>query len=390
MPLDPRIPLQAEMPDFAGIYGNALKARQQNMLAAKEQEDVDFAKQQKNRLAQIYSQAVNPQTGAVDRNMLLKGLAGGGRGELIPALQTEFAQQDKAKTEAEAKQLELHITNTRNAREEIARAMGKNDAVEVARRFVANGALDPETANSIVQAIPDDPKQFPGWQRNFTMQLLDAEKRMDAEYKQKQIKVQEGQLAVSRGNLGVAQQNANTAAARLAFDMSKPQGPQPTYTEIVKSQQADKAKKDVSSLVTTLGTYYKELAKRGGAVKDGGSLGNVASYLGGTFGFKEIPQALGTEAASTRTKITSARRALVEQIRKATGMGSKEMDSNQELQAMLDAATDPRQPLEAVEATLNNINRLYGTGGDIVRLNLGDKPAASGGANKNKPTTSGW
>jgi hypothetical protein len=214
MVLDTRIPLQVQTPDFAGIYADTLKARDQNMLAAQQQEEMAMAKQQKNRLAQVYSQAVNPQTGAVDRNMLFKGLAGAGRGDLVPTLQTEFAQQDKAQSEAAQKKLELDILNTRTAREEVARAMGKNDAVDVARRFVAKGVLDPETANSIVQSIPDDPKGFKQWQRNFSMQLLDAEKRMDVEYKQGSLAVQQGQLNVSRGNLAVNQ-------GRLALDAIK-------------------------------------------------------------------------------------------------------------------------------------------------------------------------
>jgi hypothetical protein len=365
MAIDPSIPLGVQMPNFAGIYQNTMQARQQNMLAAKQQEEADFEKMQKNRLAQVYSQSVDPETGEVNQNALLKGLAGAGRGDLIPEIQTEFAQRNKALADAQKAQLEFNITNVANARQEIARATGRNDVIAVARKFVAAGALDADQANSIVSSIPDDPKGFAQWRSNFDMQLLDAEKRLDAQYKQGSLAVQRGQLGIAQQNVGLRGQELGLARQRLALDAIKtaqPQGPKPTYTEVRKQQQIDKGKGNVTKLVEKLGGYYSELEKRGGAVREGGGLANVPAYLGGTFGFREVPQALGTEASSTRTKITSARRALVQEIKNATGMSAQEMNSNAELQGLLDAATDPTQPLEAVRATLETLDQLYGTG----------------------------
>lgn len=365
MAIDPSIPLGVQMPNFAGIYQNTMQARQQNVLAAKQQEEADFEKMQKNRLAQVYSQSVDPETGEVNQNALLKGLAGAGRGDLIPAIQTEFAQRNKALADAQKAQLEFNITNVANARQEIARATGRNDVINIARKFVAAGALDADQANSIVSSIPDDPKGFAQWRSNFDMQLLDAEKRLDAQYKQGSLAVQRGQLGIAQQNVGLRGAELGLARQRLALDAIKaaqPQGPKPTYTEVRKQQQIDKGKGNVTKLVEKLGGYYSELEKRGGAVREGGGLANVPAYLGGTFGFREVPQALGTEASSTRTKITSARRALVQEIKNATGMSAQEMNSNAELQGLLDAATDPTQPLEAVRATLETLDQLYGTG----------------------------
>jgi hypothetical protein len=246
MALDTRIPLQTQMPDFAGIYADTLNARETNMLAAQQQEKAAMATQQKNRLVQVYSQAVDPQTGAVDRNMLLKGLAGAGRGELIPTLQTEFAQQDKAQAEASQKKLEFNILNTRTAREEVARAMGKNDAVDVARRFVANGAIDPETASSIVQSIPDDPKQFPVWQRDFTSRLLTAEKRMEFQIRQRQTAVQEGQLDLSERRLRAIQSRPAAGAVMTPTAGAAPGGPQAAPLKPLTAAQEQKIRANIA------------------------------------------------------------------------------------------------------------------------------------------------
>lgn len=364
MPIDPSIPLKVQMPDFAGIYGNTMQNYAKNALVTRELQAADAAQAEKNRLAMAYKSAFDPQTGQINRNKLFESVANAGRGDLLPELQKTFADQDKVQADANIKKLEFDISNTRNAREEIARAMGKNDAVEVARRFVARGVLDPDTANSIVQSIPDDPKGFSQWQNNFSTQLLDAEKRMDALYKQEQLAIQRGQLGVSQGNLAVNQANLGIARGRLALDTFKATQPvRPTAAEAQKREKTQKGQGNVSSLVGKLRGYYSELEQRGGAVREGGGLANVPSYLAGTIGFKEIPQALGTQASSTRDKIKSARRALVQEIKNATGMSAQEMNSNAELQGLLDSATDPTQPLEAVFETLNTLESLYGRQG---------------------------
>lgn len=256
MAIDPSIPLKVQMPNIAGIYQDAMQARQQNELAMQQQRAQAADLQQKNALARVYTNSFNPETGEVNRNMLLKGLAYEGRGDLIPTLQTEFAQQDKALNESKIKKLELDLTNTRNAREEIARAMGKSDAIEVARRFVSQGALDPETASAIVQTIPDDPNGFKNWQRNFSMQLLSAEKRMDAEYREQQLAIQRGQLGVSQGNLQLSRQRfyADQNRPRAAAAGAGAPGAPPAAIKPLTAAQEVKLRRDMAKDYTATQT----------------------------------------------------------------------------------------------------------------------------------------
>ena len=126
----------------------------------------------------------------------------------------------------------------------------------------------------------------------------------------------------------------------------------------------DTGRKNVSNLVSSLRDYYAELRERGGAVESGGGVRgapeNITNYLAGTAIGRPFGRALGTEAQATRDKIINTRRMLVTQIADAAGLSAQEMNSNVELQGLLDAATDPTQSIEAVEETLNEIERLYG------------------------------
>ena len=156
---------------------------------------------------------------------------------------------------------------------------------------------------------------------------------------------------------------------------------QPISTGQTKEQRTQQRGRDnVSNTVSTLRDLYAELRERGGAVESGGGLmaapGNIANYIAGTAVGKPFGRALGTKEQATRDKIINVRRMLVTQIADAAGLSAQEMNSNVELQGLLDAATDPTQSIETVEETLNEIERLYG------------RPGAKGqriGARRSKP-----
>ena len=139
-------------------------------------------------------------------------------------------------------------------------------------------------------------------------------------------------------------------------------------TAPTKEQRTQQRGRDnVSNTVATLRDLYAELRERGGAVESGGGLmaapGNIANYIAGTAIGKPVGRALGTKEQATRDKIINVRRMLVTQIADAAGLSAQEMNSNVELQGLLDAATDPTQSIETVEETLNEIERLYGRPG---------------------------
>lgn len=169
---------------------------------------------------------------------------------------------------------------------------------------------------------------------------------------------------------------------------------QPIATAPNKEQRTTaKGRENVSNTVSTLRDLYAELRERGGAVESNtglfGAVGNIGNYIAGTAIGKPVGRALGTKEQATRDKIINVRRMLVTQIADAAGLSAQEMNSNVELQGLLDAATDPTQSIEAVEETLNEIERLYGRPGAKPQR-IGTKRAKP--AQRQTPTsgTGGW
>lgn len=143
---------------------------------------------------------------------------------------------------------------------------------------------------------------------------------------------------------------------------------EPIATPPSKEQrQTTRGRQNVTNTVGTLRNLYAELRERGGAIESNqgirGTASNIGNYIAGTVVGRPVGRALGTQEQATRDKIINVRRMLVTQIADAAGLSAQEMNSNVELQGLLDAATDPTQSIETVETTLNEIEKLYGLPG---------------------------
>jgi hypothetical protein len=105
---------------------------------------------------------------------------------------------------------------------------------------------------------------------------------------------------------------------------------------------------------------------------------NVASNLMSAAQATGVGQALGraggTKEQVERDVINSARQRLVASIKNATGMSSKSLDSNMELQTMLRSISDPGQSVEAALRIIQDIEDAYVTGDGAPPKR--DRPAA--------------
>ena len=105
---------------------------------------------------------------------------------------------------------------------------------------------------------------------------------------------------------------------------------------------------------------------------------NVVSNLMSATAASGLGQALGRAGGSPeqveRDIINSARQRLVSSIKNATGMSSKSLDSNVELQTMLRSLSDPGQSVEAALRIIEDIENAYVKGsGALPKRN---QPAA--------------
>lgn len=102
--------------DYANVMG-IQQAQQQNELGRLKMDEYQRATQERNSLADLYRSSLGAD-GQIDRAKLLSGAASGGLGAQIPALQKNFADQDKAaadvdKTRAETRAKALEMAKTR-------------------------------------------------------------------------------------------------------------------------------------------------------------------------------------------------------------------------------------------------------------------------------------
>jgi hypothetical protein len=148
----------------------------------------------------------------------------------------------------------------------------------------------------------------------------------------------------------------------------------------IKAQTVNVGRETVDTLVTGLKDKYNLLKESGGITSTSqGALSNVPAYLSSTGVGQTLGKTFATENQSARNTIAQSRPLLLQAIARATGMSSKQMDSNTELQMYLKAATDPTLDYEANTYALNQLQTLYGLGGNapVVGGGGGNLPSAS-------------
>ena len=110
---------------------------------------------------------------------------------------------------------------------------------------------------------------------------------------------------------------------------------------------------------------------------------NVLSNIMSATAASGVGQAMGRAGGSPeqveRDVINSARQRLVSSIKNATGMSSRSLDSNVELQTMLRSISDPGQSIEAALRIIDDIENAYVKGAGMPKKNApgGGTPAAA-------------
>jgi hypothetical protein len=145
-----------------------------------------------------------------------------------------------------------------------------------------------------------------------------------------------------------------------------------------KAQTVNAGRETVDTLITGLQDKYNFLKNSGGITSTRqGALTNAPAFLSSSGFGQTLGKTFGTENQSARNTIAQSRPLLLQAIAKATGMSSKQMDSNTELQMYLKAATDPSLDYEANTYALNQLQTLYGLGGTAPVVGGGSSSAPS-------------
>jgi hypothetical protein len=156
------------------------------------------------------------------------------------------------------------------------------------------------------------------------------------------------------------------------------------------------AKQRVTNNLGTLAGYYQELYQMGAAIDvDSSSMNNLVNSLAASKFGQAMGSALGTQAQSVRNMINQIRPLLLNDIRQASEMGARGLDSNKELEFYLQAATDPARDIQTNIAAIAVLDKAYGLGTGIVadpkavKALVGEAPKADGPGFPKTPSTTG-
>jgi hypothetical protein len=127
-----------------------------------------------------------------------------------------------------------------------------------------------------------------------------------------------------------------------------------------KAEALAQGKSDVDLSLATLRGAYDRLEQGGGVTStENSSLSNAGASISASGPGQFAGRVFGTQNQSARNDIKMARPALMAAVMKATGMSSRQIDSNAELKLWISTATDDQLDVQANRRALDNIERKF-------------------------------
>lgn len=182
MPLDPSIilqgkPVQFEDPTALRMRGLQLQnAQMQNDQARKEVGD-------QRTLADLYKRNLSDD-GSVNNPAMVGGMAQAGLGAKIPGYQKSVADSQKAQTESQTAQFDIHKKKLDYVNGVLSSLIQKpdlqqNDLITSINQMVNNGVIDANQGAQMARQIPGRPEQLRPFLIQKGLETMDASKRLE-------------------------------------------------------------------------------------------------------------------------------------------------------------------------------------------------------------------
>ena len=192
MALDPNISLGVkplELTNPLAQYGQIAaiqNAQNQNALAQFQLGTARRQEESQNVLADVYKRSINPETGAIDNQALLRNLAASNAAYLIPDVQTKLLASEKErglikKTSLETEEKEFKLKNDKLnfAWNAVGSASTPQDAIQKITEGVRNGVFDMKGATTDIQQLQNmTPEQYQQYRVQKVMGILDAKDKL--------------------------------------------------------------------------------------------------------------------------------------------------------------------------------------------------------------------
>lgn len=194
MAIDPNIALgvrQIEIANPLAQYGQVAaiqNAQNQNALAQFQLGAARRQEESQNALSDVYQRSINPETGEIDRKLLLSNVAKSRAAHLLPDIQaklleTETKQANLKKTgiETEEKQFKLTKDKLTHGWQSLGDAPTPQAAIEKLNEGVKKGYFDLATASKEAQQLQNmSPQEYQQYRIQKIMGLLDAKDQLTA------------------------------------------------------------------------------------------------------------------------------------------------------------------------------------------------------------------
>jgi len=194
MALDPNIALgirPMELANPLAQYGQIAQiqnAQNQNALAQYQLGSAQRQEATQNALSDAYKSAFNPDTGKIDEQALIKGLAARNAGHLIPDIQAKLLTTQKeqgligkTKVETESAQFKLANDKLKHGLESLTSAPTPQDAIEKLNDGVTKGFFDMKTASAEALKLQNmTPQDYQKYRIEKILGLVDNKDRLTA------------------------------------------------------------------------------------------------------------------------------------------------------------------------------------------------------------------
>ena len=333
-----------------------------------------------------------------------KALLGVGDVKGFQEFRSGLASQTKAEHEAQTAQIAQNKAHREEVDGLIKQVAGYTDPAQAhaaLNKLLSGGKID-QDIHAKYSAILDTPD----WKKSILTDLSTVKDQLEASAPQTNLGKLQAQLKQQQAagdKVGAAQtqkaidkelgglteyqrQQLQLDRDRIKILQDKASSGEGTKTE---------GKELLTSQVISLRDAYDALATQGGIVDTKQPwYKNLSAWVGTTGVGQTVGKAIGTDTQSLRNTIAQSRPLLLNAIKQATGMSSKQLDSNAELKMYLAAATDPTLDVQANRKALRALDKMYGLGIDlgpidenapaagITPAGAGAAPAASGGWGK--------
>jgi hypothetical protein len=192
MAIDPNIALGVrplELANPLAQYGQIAaiqNAQNQNALAQYQLGSARRQEESQNALSEAYRKSLNPETGAIDSQALIRNLAASNAANLIPDVQTKLLATEKERglikktgIETEEKEFKLKNDKLNFAWNAVGSASTPQDAIQKITEGVKNGVFDMKSASTDIQQLQNmTPEQYQQYRVQKVMGILDAKDKL--------------------------------------------------------------------------------------------------------------------------------------------------------------------------------------------------------------------